>query len=78
MERSQRPYSIYKRRSKKKKSEYYFYVRFRAEDSRYLPAVASHQTPDLPGSGCELGRCRVGQGQNHHPRKARRDLQHFA
>ena len=44
MERSQRPYSIYKRRSKKKKSEYYFYVRFRAEDSRYLPAVASHQT----------------------------------
>jgi integrase len=43
-ERSQRPYSIYKRRSKKKKGEYYFYVRFRAEDSRYLPAVASHQT----------------------------------
>ena len=44
MERSQRPYSIYKRRSKKKKGEYYFYVRFRAEDSRYLPPVASHQT----------------------------------
>jgi hypothetical protein len=44
MERSLRPYSIYKRRSKKKKNEYYFYVRFRGEDSRYLPAVASHQT----------------------------------
>jgi hypothetical protein len=44
MERSQRPYSIYKRRSKKRKGEHYFYLRFRAEDSRYLPAVASHQT----------------------------------
>jgi hypothetical protein len=44
MERSLRPYSIYKRRSKAKKNQYYFYVRFRGEDSRYLPAVASHQT----------------------------------
>ena len=44
MERSLRPYSIYKRQSKKKKNEHYFYVRFRGEDSRYLPAVASHQT----------------------------------
>jgi hypothetical protein len=44
MERSLRPCSIYKRRPKKRKNEYYFYVRFRSEGSRYLPAVASYQT----------------------------------
>jgi len=44
MERSQRPYSIYKRSTKKKKSKRRFNVRFRDENGEYLPAISSGMT----------------------------------
>jgi integrase len=44
MERSQRPYAIYKRATKKKKNDFRFYVRFRGEEGRYLTGVSSGQS----------------------------------
>ena len=44
MERSKRPYAIYKRATKKKKNDFRFYVRFRGDEGRYLTGVSSGQS----------------------------------
>src|SRR5271157_1330446 len=43
MERSQRPFSVYRRRTKKKGS-FVYYCRFRGEDGQYLSALSTGQT----------------------------------
>ncbi len=43
MERSQRPFSVYRRRTKKKGS-FVFYCRFRGEDGQYISALSTGQT----------------------------------
>jgi uncharacterized protein YgiB involved in biofilm formation len=43
MERSQRPFSVYRRRTKKKGS-FVYYCRFRGEDGQYVSALSTGQT----------------------------------
>jgi integrase len=62
MERSKRPYAIYKRATKKKKNDFRFYVRFRREDGRYLTGVSSGQSSRAAAANwadAELGKGRI-------------------
>ena len=52
MERSQRPFSVYRRRTKKKGS-FVYYCRFRGEDGQYVSALSTGT--DIARSGRELG-----------------------
>ena len=55
------------------RNEYYFYVRFRGEDSRYLPAVASHQTSRAAANWADA----AGQRPHSHPRQTQRNFRYL-